>query len=96
MMDLNQFGEANVTPAYEYDGDNKTDVEATPVPIHIAHVDLAPMKMGAIGKVGNLAALDPNMRIGGKDIGEIECRRIQNIEVAQLMGHCLSADHQAC
>lgn len=74
MMDMNQFGEANITPAYEYDGDNKTDVEATPVPIHIAHVDLAPMKMGAIGKVGNLAALDPNMRIGGKDIGEIEAK----------------------
>jgi intraflagellar transport protein 52 len=74
MMDINQFGEANITTAYEYDGDNRGEVEATPVPIHIAHVDLAPMKMAGMGKVGNLAALDPNMRIGGRDIVEIEAK----------------------
>lgn len=60
------------TSAYEYNGEpgNNNDantVEATPVPIHIAHVDLAPMKLEAVGR-SSLAALDPSLGFGGPAI----------------------------
>ena len=72
------FGQAmnggGFTPAYEYNGEsggNDIDaVEATPVPIHIAHVDLAPMKLEAVGR-SNLAALDPSLGFGGQKVAAI-------------------------
>ncbi len=60
--------------SYGFDGgESEKAVEATPVPIHIAHVDLAPMKLDSVGR-GNLNDLDPSLRIGGgKDaLGGIE------------------------
>lgn len=61
------------TAAYEYTGEESTnisEVEATPIPIHVAHVarvDLAPMSLDG-GK--KLSALDPSMGFGGPAIGE--------------------------
>ena len=56
----------NFTNAFDYTGEEQDTVEATPVPIHIAHVDLAPMKQSLTGR-NNLAALDPSLRIGGRE-----------------------------
>ena len=41
----------NAAPAYPYNGgfDSAPAVEATNAPVHISHVDLAPMKQGAAG-----------------------------------------------
>jgi len=46
--------------------DNVSSVQAVPMPTHVAHVDLAPMKIDA-GR--SLQALDPKMHIGGPAIG---------------------------
>lgn len=43
-----------------------TEVEATPMAIHIAHVDLAPMALAT----NKLVALDPSLGFGGPAIGE--------------------------
>lgn len=52
--------------AYEYHGnDDAPSVEATLMPVHIAHVDLAPMKDHG----RNLLALDPNLHLGGPSFG---------------------------
>ena len=57
---------------YDFEGgEGEKAVEATPVPIHIAHVDLAPMKLDSAGR-GNLNALDPSLKIGGSALGGIE------------------------
>jgi len=45
-----------------------TVVQATAMPVHVAHVDLAPMK-GDAGR-SHLQALDPKLHIGGPAIGE--------------------------
>jgi hypothetical protein len=52
--------------AYEYiTGDDRPIAEATPM--HIANVELAPMK-GDAGR-SHLQALDPNLQFGGRTIG---------------------------
>lgn len=56
-----------VTRAYEFIGDddnNSPSVEATP--LHIAHIDLAPMK-GDAGR-SHLQALDPSLQFGGPSL----------------------------
>jgi len=55
-------------PAFEYDGEGGTEVDAMPVPIHIARVDLAPMRLDATS--AKLSALDPALGFGGPAIGE--------------------------
>eukprot|EP00605_Chrysophyceae_sp_TOSAG23-4_P000781 GSChrysophyteH1.ASY1.ANO1.870.1 assembled CDS len=58
--------------AFDFTGDDTasaTEVEATPMPIHVAHVDLAPMTRGPVG-ANKLTALDPSMGFGGPAIGE--------------------------
>jgi len=57
-------------PAFEYDGEGGTEVDATPVPIHIARVDLAPMRLDST--TAKLSALDPSLGFGfgGPAIGE--------------------------
>ncbi len=59
--------------AYDFDGAGgaESTVEATPVPIHIAHVDLAPMKIEAISR-SNLDALDPSLKMGGSALAGIQ------------------------
>ena len=59
-------GYMQTTNAYEYIGsDEAPSVEATLMPVHIAHVDLAPMKDHG----RNLLALDPNLHLGGPSLG---------------------------
>lgn len=59
------------SPGIMYDqGDtyNGPVVEATPVPVHIGHVDLAPMKVDA-GR-STLQALHPSLSLGAPMLGE--------------------------
>lgn len=58
-----------LTQAFEYDGvSTGTEVQATPMPIHIARVGLAPMRIDATAS--KLSALDPSLGFGGPAIGE--------------------------
>jgi intraflagellar transport protein 52 len=69
--DLDYNNEPGFAAAFEYTGEESGthEVEATPMPIHVAHVarvDLAPMALDG-GK--KLTALDPSMGFGGPAIG---------------------------
>ena len=59
--------------AYDFDGatGGESAVEATPVPIHIAHVDLAPMKIEATGR-SSLDALDPSLKMKSNALAGIQ------------------------
>jgi len=70
LVEYGMDGGGAFAPAFEYDGLGGTEVDATPVPIHIARVDLAPMRLDSTSAAGKLSALDPSLGFGGPAIGE--------------------------
>mmetsp|Transcript_15855 Transcript_15855/g.21833 ORF Transcript_15855/g.21833 Transcript_15855/m.21833 type:complete len:532 (+) Transcript_15855:41-1636(+) len=55
---------------YEFDGSFSAPVvEASLAPVHIAHVDLAPMS--SVGNRSSLQALDPTLQLGGKSLSKL-------------------------
>lgn len=62
--------------------DDTPIVQATAMPVHVAHVDLAPMQ-GDAGR-SHLKALDPNLHIGGPAIGEAKLAPLGAVDSKQI------------